>query len=94
MIQPAGRAARKYPPKNADCIKDDWKSVNPNAFFKCWISTSFRLTPIAHTKNKLVTIASGTMYRRSVTGAGLVICVLRVVLCQSTIQVHVPAIDK
>src|ERR1700722_1992251 len=69
MIQPAGRAARKYPPKNANWIRDDSVSVRLKAFFRCGIRMSLRLTPIAHRKKRLVTSVNGRRYRRSVMGA-------------------------
>src|SRR5215831_16937228 len=66
---PAGNAPRKYPPKKATWINDDWKSVSLNAFLKWGIRTSLRLTPIAHRKNRLVTRMNGSQYRLSVNGA-------------------------
>src|ERR1700722_7628975 len=69
MSKPAGKAARKYPPKNANWISDDSVSVRLNAFFRCGMRMSLRLTPMAHKKNRLVTRMNGTRYRRSVMGA-------------------------
>src|SRR5580692_800207 len=60
ISQPAGRAARKYPPKNAVCINDDRKSERRNAFFRWGIRISFKLTPNAQRKNRVVTRISGT----------------------------------
>src|SRR5580704_8925993 len=57
--QPAGRAARKYPPKNAVWISDDRKSERWNPFFRWGIRMSFRLTPKAQRKKRLVTRING-----------------------------------
>src|ERR1700680_1563879 len=65
ISQPAGRAARKYPPKNAVWINEERKSVRRNAFFRCGIRMSFRLTPNAQRKNRLVTRINGKTERRS-----------------------------
>src|SRR5579864_6051510 len=59
--QPAGRAARKYPPKNAVWINEDLKSERWNPFFRWGIRMSFRLTPKAQRKNRLVTRINGKM---------------------------------
>src|SRR5512146_1923009 len=66
ISQPAGNAARKYPPKKATWIKDDWKSLRPKASRKRGIRTSLRLTPSAHKKKSPVTRTKGTRNRRSV----------------------------
>src|SRR6202142_295283 len=68
ITHPAGNAARKYPPKNATWMNEDWKSVRPNAFFKCGIRMSLRLTPNAQRKKRLVMSTKGIRNRRSVTG--------------------------
>src|ERR1700704_1381023 len=52
---------------------------------------SFRLTPMAHTKNKLVTNTSGTTYRRSVMGVDTLI---RRSSCQRAIEVNVATVDE
>src|SRR6266567_384666 len=60
------RPARKI---HTTWINEDWKSVRSNAFLRCGIKTSFRLTPIDHRKNKLVTKTNGKTYFRSVREA-------------------------
>ena len=53
---------------------------------------SFRFTPKAQRKNRLVTRAKGIAYRRSVSGTGEWLIGFR--LGQSTIEVHVAAIHE
>src|ERR1700756_2551705 len=51
-------------------MKEDWKSLRLKADLKCGIRTSFRLTPKAQRKNRLVIKTKGRTYFRSVRGAG------------------------
>src|SRR5215470_89515 len=50
-------------------MKEDWKSLRLKADLKCGMRTSFRLTPNAQRKNKLVIRTKGRTYFRSVRGA-------------------------
>src|SRR6185437_3005678 len=100
ISQPAGKAARKYPPKKATWIKDDWKSLSPKASRKRGIKTSLRLTPSAHRKKRQVMRAKGTRNRRSVKGTGRFagrVCdslVISSASGQRAVEVHVPAVHK
>ena len=50
---------------------------------------SLRLTPSAHKKNSVVTRTNGATYRRSVSGAEVVMD-----LGQGSVQMHITAIDE
>src|SRR5579864_180417 len=100
ISRPAGKAARKYPPKKATWMKEDWKSVRPNASRKRGMRISLRLTPKAHKKNNPVMSAKGARNRRSVKGAGgraeggRAELVMRLNSSQSTVEVGISAIHK
>src|SRR5215467_893858 len=49
-------------------MKEDWKSLRLKADLKCGMRTSFRLTPNAQRKNKLVIRMKGRTYFRLVRG--------------------------
>jgi hypothetical protein len=61
MNQPAGNATRKYPMYTAVSIKDDCRSDNWQAFFKCGIKMGLMLCKKAHIKNRLVIKAKATL---------------------------------
>src|SRR3954470_8436359 len=74
-------------------MKDDWKSLNRNAFLNRGIRMSLRLTPKAQRKKRLVMRMNGATYRfsvraRSARGAGFAM------LGQRAIQMHIAAIHK
>src|SRR5512146_22606 len=100
ISQPAGKAARKYPPKKATWMNEDWKSLSPKASRKRGIKTSLRLTPSAQRKKRQVMSAKGTRNRRSVKGAdwfarrGRDSFVISSVSGQGAVEVHVPAVHK
>jgi len=51
-------------------MNEDCKSLKLNADLKCGMRTSFKFTPNAQRKNKLVIKTKGKAYFRSVRGAG------------------------